>query len=66
METWENALKAFIITVKASEKKASQKQMEVYFTFKSVLIFQIFICIYVLVVVIVTIMVDEISNKNVA
>ena len=60
------ASKAFIIKVKVSERKASQRQREVYFTFKSLLIFQIIKSFYILIIVIVTIMADKISKKNIA
>ena len=36
------ASEAFIITIEISERKASQRRREVYFTFKSVSVFQIF------------------------
>ena len=47
-------------------RKHHRRRREVYFTFKSVLIFQIFISFYILVTVIVTTMGDKISNKNIA
>ena len=52
------ASKAFIITVKVSKRKASQWHREIYFTFKSALIFQIFTSFYILVIIIVTIIAD--------
>ena len=55
---------AFIMTVKVSERKTSQRQREVYFTFKSVLIFQIFKSFYILVIVIVTMVAEKISKKK--
>ena len=47
-------------------RKHRRRRREVYFTFKSVLIFQIFISFYILVTVIVTTMGDKISDKNIA
>ena len=52
--------------MKVSETKTLQRRREVYFTFKSVLIFQIFESFYILVLVINTIMLDKISKKNIA
>lgn len=59
------ASKAFIITVKVSKRKASQWHREIYFTFKSALIFQIFTSFYILAIVLVIIMTDKISKKNI-
>ena len=53
------ASKAFIITAKVSNRKASQWHRKIYFTFKSAIIFQIFTSFYILVMVIVTIMADR-------
>ena len=58
------ASRAFIIAVKVSERKASQRQREVYFTFKSLLILQIFKWFYILAIVIVTIMTNKIIKKH--
>ena len=58
------ASRAFIIVVKVSERKASQRQREVYFTFKSLLILQIFKWFYILAIVIVTIMTNKIIKKH--
>ena len=49
-----------------SERKASQRRREVYFTFKSLSIFQIFKSFNILTTVIVTIMADKINKKNIA
>ena len=57
------ASEAFIMTV---ERKASKRQREVYFTFKSLSIFQIFKSFNILATVIVTIMADKINKKNIA
>ena len=61
------ASEAFITTVKISKKKASQRQREVYFTFKSVPIFQIFKNFYILVIIVIaTIIADKNTKKNIA
>ena len=61
------ANEAFIITVKISKRKASQRQREVYLTFKSVPIFQIFKNFYILVIIVIaTIITDKITKKNIA
>ena len=57
---------AFTITVNISERKASQRQREVYFTFKSVLIFQIFISFNILIVTFMTVICKENSKENTA
>ena len=49
-----------------SERKASQRRRKVYFTFKSLSIFQIFQSFSILTIVIVTIMADKINKKNIA
>ena len=60
------ASEAFIMTVEIFERKASKRQREVYFTFKSLSIFQIFKSFNILATVIVTIMADKINKKNIA
>ena len=57
---------AFIINTRDSESKASQRRREVYFTFISLTIFQIFKSFSILTIVIVTIMADKINKKNIA
>ena len=55
------------MTVEIFERKASKRQREVYFTFKSLSIFQIFKSFNILATVIVTtIMADKINKKNIA
>ena len=54
------------MTSEISERKASQGQREVYFTFKSVSIFQIFKSFNILAIIIVTIMAAKINKKNTA
>ena len=49
-----------------SKRKASQRQREVYFTFKSLSVFQIFKSVNILSIVIVTIMADKINKNNIA
>ena len=60
------ASEAFIITVEISERKASKRQREVYFTFKFLSIFQIFKSFNILATVIVTTMAAKINKKNIA
>ena len=60
------ASEAFIITVEFFERKLSQRRKEVYFTFKSVSVFELYKSFNILAIVIATIMADKINIKNIA